>query len=173
MRAPTLPRCHAEGCVTVHLRYGRTRAGFNAYAIRTSDTPRVGTGLDIRKTGARYPLACTDHHYNMEGHNLVRVGTLEQFRALPDFVHAMDHEPTPVASPYAVYAHQGYAWGMVIDLNACIGCNACIAVCQAENNSAVVGKTDVARGREMPWLRVDRYYMGDLDRPKTYYQPVS
>jgi MoCo/4Fe-4S cofactor protein with predicted Tat translocation signal len=180
VRAPILiVPGHADDAVTVHLGYGRTHAGrvgtdtgFNAYALRTSDAPWFSTGLEIHKTGAWYPLARTDHHFSLEGRNLVRVGTLEQFRQDPNFVHATDHEASELPSLYPEYPYSGYAWGMAIDLNACIGCNACVVACQAENNSPVVGKTQVARGREMHWLRIDRYYKGDLDNPEVYHQPV-
>jgi MoCo/4Fe-4S cofactor protein with predicted Tat translocation signal len=170
---------HADDAVTVHLGYGRKRggrvctgAGFNAYALRPSDAPWFSTGLEIQKTGTWYSLARTDHHFSMEGRNLVRVGTVEQFRQDPDFVRTMDHEASQLPSLYPGYRYTGYAWGMAIDVNACIGCNACVVACQAENNSPVVGKTEVMRGREMHWLRIDRYYKGDLDNPETYHQPV-
>ncbi len=170
---------HADDSVTVHLGYGRTRAGrvgtgagFNAFALRTSDAPWFGAGLEIRKTGERYPLACTQDHHSMEGRNLVRGGTLAQFLEHPDFVHAMGHEPPPALSMYPGFTYEGYAWGMAIDLNACVGCNACVVACQAENNIPIVGKTEVTRGREMHWLRIDRYYKGGLDNPETVHQPV-
>jgi molybdopterin-containing oxidoreductase family iron-sulfur binding subunit len=170
---------HAEDSVTVHLGYGRTHAGrvgtgagFNAYAIRTSDAPWFGPGLEIHKSGERYPLARTQHHHSMEGRNLVRVGTIEQFREHPDFAHETAHDSSPRLTLYPEHKYEGYAWGMAIDLNACIGCNACVVACQSENNIPVVGKTEVAMGREMHWLRIDRYYKGDLDNPETYHQPV-
>jgi molybdopterin-containing oxidoreductase family iron-sulfur binding subunit len=108
----------------------------------------------------------------MEGRNLVRVGTIEQFREHPDFAHETAHDSSPRLTLYPEHKYEGYAWGMAIDLNACIGCNACVVACQSENNIPVVGKTEVAMGREMHWLRIDRYYKGDLDNPETYHQPV-
>jgi MoCo/4Fe-4S cofactor protein with predicted Tat translocation signal len=170
---------HAADSVTVHLGYGRTRtgkvgsgAGFNAYALRIGATPWCGTGLELRKTGARYPLASTQHHHSMEGRELVQAATVEEFRAHPTFARNPEHETPRDLTMYADHPYTGYAWGMAIDLNACIGCNACVVACQAENNIAVVGKDQVARGREMHWIRIDRYYEGDLDNPATYHQPV-
>lgn len=170
---------HADDSVTVHLGYGRTHAGrvgtgagFNAYAIRTSDSPWFGPGLEIRKSGEQYPLARTEHHHSMEGRNLVRVGALEHYLKHPDFAHEMGHDPSPDLTLYPEHSYEGYAWGMAIDLNACIGCNACVVACQSENNIPIVGKSQVIGGREMHWLRIDRYYKGDLDNPETYHQPV-
>ena len=179
LQAPTwiLPG-HADECVTIHLGYGRTRAGkvgngtgFNAYAIRTADAPCSGTGLEIRKIGTQYPLACTQFHHSMEGRDLVRAATLEEYRKNPNFVQGEQHHESE-GSLYPAHNYEGYAWGMVIDVNACIGCNACVAACQAENNIPVVGKTEVSRGREMHWLRIDRYYKGSPENPETYHQPV-
>jgi molybdopterin-containing oxidoreductase family iron-sulfur binding subunit len=108
----------------------------------------------------------------MEGRHLVRVGTLEQFVAQPQFVHDLTHAPATPLSFHPAHTYEGYAWGMAIDLSACLGCNACTIACQAENNIPIVGKDEVARGREMHWLRIDRYYHGGLDNPATYHQPV-
>jgi molybdopterin-containing oxidoreductase family iron-sulfur binding subunit len=108
----------------------------------------------------------------MEGRPLLRSATLAEYRAHPDFVHELEEEPPRDLSLYASHPYDGYAWGMAVDLNACIGCNACVVACQSENNIAVVGKSEVARGREMHWLRIDRYFSGDLDRPQTDHQPV-
>jgi len=169
--------------VTVHLGYGRTRAGrvgngmgFSAYALRTSAAPWFRTGLDIQKTNKHYPLSCTQHHHSMEGRNPVRVGHLEEYRERPDFAQEMGEDPPRDLTLFPEHKYEGYAWGMAIDLNACTGCNACTIACQAENNIAVVGKEQVAAGREMHWIRVDRYYGGEgeasLDNPETYHQPV-
>jgi MoCo/4Fe-4S cofactor protein with predicted Tat translocation signal len=179
LRAPVwIQPGHADECVTLHLGYGRTRAGkvgngtgFNAYAIRTASAPNYGAGAEIRKIGEQYPLACTQFHHSMEGRDLVRVATLEEYRKNPAFAQG-EHHHESAASLYPGFKYEGYAWGMAIDVNACIGCNACVVACQAENNIAVVGKTEVTRGREMHWLRIDRYYKGSPENPETYHQPV-
>jgi MoCo/4Fe-4S cofactor protein with predicted Tat translocation signal len=168
---------HADNCATVHLGYGRSRGdsvgsgvGFSAYAIRTSDAPWFGQGLTIRKTGQRQPLATTQLHYTMQGRDLGRSATLDEFRRRPNFATAED--PPPEKSLYPEWPYEDYAWGMAIDLNACVGCNACVVACQAENNIPVVGKQEVMHGREMHWLRIDRYYKGVVDRPEAFFQPV-
>jgi molybdopterin-containing oxidoreductase family iron-sulfur binding subunit len=170
---------HPDDCVTVHLGYGRRRAGrvasgagFDAYAIRTSDAPWFDRGLEIVKTGERYSLACTQYHHLMEGRGLVRSATREEFARDPHVVHEGFHSPPRTLTLYPDYKYEGYKWGMAIDVNACIGCNACIVGCQAENNIPVVGKDQVLRGREMHWLRVDTYYSGPPANPETYFQPV-
>jgi molybdopterin-containing oxidoreductase family iron-sulfur binding subunit len=170
---------HADECATVYFGYGRARsgkvgtgAGFNAYALRTSTAAWQNTGLDLRKTGASYALACTQFHHNMEGRELVRAATLDEYRREPHFAASKEHGPQSEASLYPPHPYEGYAWGMTIDTNACIGCNACVVACQAENNIPVVGKTEVSRGREMHWIRIDRYYKGAVDSPETVHQPV-
>ena len=181
MRAPVwlLPG-HVDDAVTVHLGYGRWRVGrvgtgtgFNAYALRTSAMPWFDRGLEIRPTGERYSLATTQQHHSMEGRHLVRAGTLSSFLEHPQFVHDMAHDPPAELTLYPPYTYEGNAWGMVIDLQACIGCNGCTIACQAENNIPIVGKEEVARGREMHWIRIDRYYQGEPDNPFTHHQPVT
>jgi MoCo/4Fe-4S cofactor protein with predicted Tat translocation signal len=169
----------AQNCVTVHFGYGRVKVGnvgngvgFNAYPLRTSNTLWSAADVKIAKTGDRYPLACTQNHNVMEGRHIVRSGSLQEFLAHPDFAKAYDDgEPKPV-SLYPDYKYEGYKWGMAIDQGACVGCNACVIACQSENNSPIVGKTEVMRGREMQWLRIDRYYEGGFDQPKTLFQPM-
>ncbi len=168
-----------EDAVTVHFGYGRTRAGnvgtgigFNAQAIRRSDALWADGAVAVRKTGRKYELVDTQHHFNMEGRDLVRAGTIGEFASNPYFVREKEAPPTQAQSLYPKHEYDGYSWGMSIDLNTCIGCAACSVACQAENNIPVVGKEQVAMSREMPWIRIDRYYEGDLDDPGTLFQPV-
>ncbi|MGH7857592.1 MAG: TAT-variant-translocated molybdopterin oxidoreductase, partial [Candidatus Binatia bacterium] len=137
---------HADDSVTVTLGYGRARVGrigdglgFNAYRIRTSDEPWIGTAVDLRKTGDRHALAATQEHHSMEGRQLVRSASLEHYREHPDFAQHVEHVPPPDMTLYPPHDYSGHAWGMAIDLNACIGCGVCELACQAENNIPVVG----------------------------------
>ncbi len=170
---------HVDEAVTVYLGYGRERAGavgtgqgVNAYRLRTSDSLWIASG-QLRRTASRYELVSTQDHSSMEGREIVVSGTLAQFRSNPEhppFFHG-EHE---YRSLYPDYPYDGpRSWGMVIDLSTCIGCNACVIACQAENNIPVVGKGQVANGREMHWLRIDRYYSGELDNPRVYFQPMA
>jgi molybdopterin-containing oxidoreductase family iron-sulfur binding subunit len=169
----------APHSLTLHLGYGRRRAGhvgdgqgFDAYALRSASAPWTAPDVQLRKTGQRYELAGTQQHFNMEGRDLLRVGTLADYRHDPHFATASDRYPGKPPSLYPEYPSGEYAWGMSIDLNACIGCKACTIACQAENNIPVVGKDQVRRGREMHWIRVDRYYEGQADNPRIHAQPV-
>jgi molybdopterin-containing oxidoreductase family iron-sulfur binding subunit len=168
---------HADDSVTVHLGYGRTRAGrvgngagFDAYRLRTSAAPWFGGGAHFARTGRRHPLAVVQRHHSMEGRRIVRTATLAEYAEHPDF--AQDHHEGELPTLYPAHPYPGQAWGMAIDLNSCTGCNACVVACQAENNIPVVGKEQVALGREMHWLRVDTYHRGGLENPETYHQPV-
>ncbi|HXE79416.1 MAG TPA: TAT-variant-translocated molybdopterin oxidoreductase [Vicinamibacterales bacterium] len=170
---------HATDAITVHLGYGRTRggraadgAGFSAYAVRTSDAPWFASGVELRKTGDTHLLAGVQGHFQMENRALVRPGTLEDYRHDPEFARHLVHEPPRDMSLYPEFKYEGHAWGMVIDQTVCTGCSACVIACVAENNIPVVGKSEVVRGREMHWLRVDHYYEGDPDSPAIYTQPV-
>jgi MoCo/4Fe-4S cofactor protein with predicted Tat translocation signal len=170
---------HADDCLTLHLGYGRRRAGkvgsdtgFDVNALRTTAAPFIVTGVELTRTGERYDLACTQDHWSLEGRNLVRVGTRAEFEKDPRFVHKMEHIPLTGLSMYPDFKYEGYAWGMAIDQGVCTGCNACVIACVAENNIPVVGKAQVLNGREMHWLRVDRYYTGDIENPDTYHQPM-
>ena len=169
---------HAPDAVTVHLGYGRTRAGraaegtgFDAYALRTSEGFWFAP-VEIRSTGDIHLLAGVQGHFQMENRALVRPGTIEDYRHDPEFARHVSHEPPREMSLYPEFKYEGYAWGMAIDQTVCTGCSSCVIACVAENNTPVVGKGEVIRGREMHWLRVDRYYEGDPDAPTIYNQPV-
>jgi MoCo/4Fe-4S cofactor protein with predicted Tat translocation signal len=192
----TLPGV-AENTVVLPLGYGRSRAGFtgsnkgfNAYVVRTSNALWTATDGKMTSTGDTYPLACTQYHFNMEGRQILEHASLSEYKSNPDFATEHHELPEKDDSLYHAFAYGGYAWGMSIDLNKCNGCNACVIACVAENNIPVVGKDQVMRGREMHWIRIDRYYThtesatsgkstGDpseyqpaLDNPPTYFQPV-
>ncbi|MGA4644365.1 TAT-variant-translocated molybdopterin oxidoreductase [Limisphaera sp. 4302-co] len=167
----------ADHVVALALGYGRERAGrvgrrvgFNAYTVRTSAAPHVAVGATVRGTGRRHVIACTQDHWSMEGRAIIREANLEQFRKHPDFVKRLNlHEPPVVAPLYPNPLDREkqkalHQWGMSIDLNACVGCSACVIACQSENNIPIVGKDQVRRGREMHWMRIDRYYASDPAR---------
>jgi Fe-S-cluster-containing dehydrogenase component len=166
-----------DNSVTVYFGYGRTSAGrvgsgigYNAYRLRTSAAPWFDSGLELRKTGERYLLATTQGTQEMEGREIVLAGTLAEYQKDPQF---LQKEVTkPVGSLYPGFDYPNYRWGMTINLSACIGCNACAIACQAENNIPVVGKDQVSRGRQMHWIRVDRYYEGPAENPTSYAMPV-
>jgi MoCo/4Fe-4S cofactor protein with predicted Tat translocation signal len=166
--------------VTLHVGYGRVKAGrigsgigTNAFALRGKTGDWSFSDVQIRKTGNTYTLACTQDHSSMEGRELVRYAPVQKFMADPAFAQKVEHEPGPGESLYPKHEYDGYAWGMSIDLNACTGCNACVVACQSENNIPIVGKEQVHTGREMHWIRIDRYFEGDLDAPEIHTQPVT
>jgi molybdopterin-containing oxidoreductase family iron-sulfur binding subunit len=177
---------HADQSVTVQIGFGRTRAGrvangvgYNAYSLRTSATLSHGSGVKLSNTGEEHELATTQEHDSMTT-NLpenrqfdmapVRVATIDRFEQNPKLVDHASHYGD--SSLYPERAKGEYAWGMVIDLNACTACGACVTACSAENNVAVVGKKEVRRGREMHWLRIDRYFQGDPKNPQIHAQPI-
>jgi MoCo/4Fe-4S cofactor protein with predicted Tat translocation signal len=170
---------HAADCLTLHLGYGRERAGrvangigFNVNVLRTDANQDVVSGVTLTKTGDSFELACTQDHWSLEGRDIVRVGTSDQFRQTPGFAQKHAEAPKNLITLLPEYTYERYAWGMTIDQNVCTGCNSCVVACQAENNVPVVGKAQVMNGREMHWLRIDRYYTGDIDAPDTYHQPM-
>ena len=169
----------ADGSIALPLGYGRTAAGrvgdgvgVDAYRLRTADAPGFGRGLAVEPTGRTHALVQTQEHWQMEGRELVREATLAEFREHPEFAKEPDAE-LRLESLWKERAYDsGHQWGMAIDLNACIGCNACVIACQAENNIPVVGKAQVAKNREMQWLRVDRYFSGVPADPEVSFQPM-
>lgn len=179
---------HADYSVTIPLGYGRTATGrvgtgtgFNVYPIRTTAQPYVAVGAVPKATSATYKLAITQDHHAMEGRAVVREGTLEKFKEEPEFAKKMwMDEELPKGGLPSIYTHpvldNVHQWGMVVDLNTCTGCNACVTACQAENNTPIVGKEQVINGREMHWMRMDRYFASendaDIDAPEMVTQPM-
>jgi molybdopterin-containing oxidoreductase family iron-sulfur binding subunit len=165
-----------DDVITIYLGYGRTRAGrigtdlgYNAYNVQRSDQMWSGAG-EIGKIGEQRAIASTQIHFNMEGRDILRVWDLEDFNQHPDKGHQHDHYSD---SMYPRYEYAGNKWGMTVDLNACVGCNACVIACQAENNIPVVGKEQVERSREMHWMRIDTYYSGEVNEPDgPHFQPM-
>jgi MoCo/4Fe-4S cofactor protein with predicted Tat translocation signal len=197
--APRLTRAQRD-VITTPLRVA-DNAGFNAYLLRTAATPGFVTGVKVEKIEKTYPLALTQEHNSMEGRGLVREATLEKYHDDPAFVQEIGLDKDTPQGDLTGYQNyeSGYippvlnsptsnpdrpAWGMVIDLNSCVGCNTCTIACQAENNIPVVGKFQVIRGREMAWIRIDRYFGTDvsageptdskyLEDPQVLFQPMA
>jgi molybdopterin-containing oxidoreductase family iron-sulfur binding subunit len=170
---------HPGDSVTLHLGYGRKHAGrvgdgcgADVYPLRRTGTQGWARG-SIGRTGESRKLARTQDHHSMEGRPIFRIATAAEFMEDPAFAREQSHVPTQEESLYPAKDYDGYKWGMSIDLNACTGCNACVIACQSENNIPVVGKDQVLNGREMHWIRIDRYYAGGLDNPAIYSQPVA
>jgi molybdopterin-containing oxidoreductase family iron-sulfur binding subunit len=180
----------ADGMVALTVGYGRSNAGrvgsgvgFDAFRIRRSTAPGFDGGAKIRKLARTYSLSATQDHGSMEGRPLVRESTLSELRSESpsrpeggENAHGLgvfEEEPHHFSLWKEHTYDQGHQWGMTIDLNTCIGCNACMTACQSENNVPVVGKDQVKRGREMHWLRVDRYFSGEpAGSPEIVFQPI-
>jgi molybdopterin-containing oxidoreductase family iron-sulfur binding subunit len=169
----------ADYSLGLALGYGREKAGrvgtgvgFNAYKIFSGKY--IETGATIKKTGATYTIATTQSHWSMEGRPAVREANLDVFTKTPDFAQEMhDKEPPVVKSLYPNPFDEAkktalHQWGLTVDLNSCVGCGTCVVACQSENNIPIVGKDQVSRGREMHWMRIDRYYTSD---PKQQHNP--
>jgi molybdopterin-containing oxidoreductase family iron-sulfur binding subunit len=168
----------ADGTVMLTMGYGRkdvgriaNGVGFDVYALRSVDAPDIDTGTMVKAAGTAL-LAATQEHGSMEGRQLIREATLEEYKHEPAFaqeaVELPKLESMWTEKPY----NAGHQWGMTIDLNSCVGCNACVVACQSENNVPIVGKDQVRRGREMHWIRVDRYFTGKPEAPRMIFQPV-
>ena len=194
---------HPDNSVTVHLGYGRSfagrvgsGAGFNAYLIRTSDAPFYTMGT-MKKVEGKWGVAVTKSHFQDHrpklfggqgnGNNsleadeaisergIIRYATLDEYKADPGFANEGEtHSTTDKSNTlFPNWEYKDNAWGMSIDMNSCVGCNACIIGCYAENNIPVVGKQQVRIGRNMQWLRIDTYFEGDLAAPRAHFQPMA
>ena len=177
----------ADNTVALALGYGRGRtgrvgrgAGFDAYQLRTSEAMHFAPGAQLQATADHYLLACAQEHGAMEGRPILREANWQQFHDQPNFVKGMNAEEPPSEKPLYPnpldllkqnpnVLHQ---WGMSIDLTACVGCTSCMLACQSENNIPIVGKEQVTKGREMSWIRLDRYFAGGLNDPQMSFQPM-
>jgi Fe-S-cluster-containing dehydrogenase component/anaerobic selenocysteine-containing dehydrogenase len=177
---------HAADTVTLHLGYGRRLGqawgephGFDAYKLRSREAMSTPASVTITPTGRSRKLACTQDHHSTAGRDIVRTLTFDEFvkRVESESSHHKDalsadkpheerddHHGHPTL--YPDWEYKGAAWGMAIDLSKCLDCGACVVACQAENNIPVVGEEQVLNGREMHWLRIDRYFHGDQAEPE-------
>jgi MoCo/4Fe-4S cofactor protein with predicted Tat translocation signal len=170
---------HADNSITLAVGYGRkhcgrvgTDVGTNVYPIRTTSGLNCVTGVEISKAARTEKLVSTQEHFAMEGRPIVREASLAEYRRNPKFVEGGE-EPEDLTSLYGDRVYDtGNQWAMSIDLSSCIGCNACLVACVSENNIPIVGKAQVSRGREMHWIRMDRYYVGDINEPQVVTQPL-
>jgi MoCo/4Fe-4S cofactor protein with predicted Tat translocation signal len=167
-----------DGVVAVAVGYGRTHAGKvgndigqNAYVfakVETNNAIFSGAAVDIKKTGKKYDLVTTQGHDSMEGRQIVVQATNKDYEKSKSANIHKHH----TWSMWSGHQYNGHKWGMAIDLNTCTGCSACMTACRSENNIHVVGKKYIMQGREMDWIRIDRYYVGDTDNAQAVFQPI-
>ncbi|HRO67988.1 MAG TPA: 4Fe-4S dicluster domain-containing protein, partial [Pseudobdellovibrionaceae bacterium] len=171
------PGLHDE-VLAVAIGYGRTKAGKIANGIGRNMYPflsflngraiAAGAKVEVKKTGRKDILANPQGHHSMEGRQIIVEATLKEYQKKKDANIHRHH----AWSLWSGHQYNGHKWGMAIDLNSCTGCNACVVSCQSENNIPVVGKKYVLQGREMHWLRIDRYYVGDPENAEAVFQPM-
>lgn len=172
----------SAGTIVLPLGYGREFAGsvcqgvgFDTYKLFAAATGWIAPGATITLAGGTYELATTQDHGSLEGRPILQEATLAAYREKPDFIQ--DNELMPEYKLRSLWEEphprDGQQWGMSIDLTTCIGCNACTIACQAENNISVVGKREILNGREMTWIRLDRYFSGDASNPEASMQPLA
>jgi MoCo/4Fe-4S cofactor protein with predicted Tat translocation signal len=186
--------------------------GFNGFPLRTAETSYIATGAKVElveekvKLSGRedqdpvkiFKIALTQQHSSMEDRAISRDGTIAEYEESKEGWEGRPDKPTSVFqkrgmdshAPKNIQIYKGqtfdyenlHQWAMAIDLNSCIGCNACLVSCQSENNIPVVGKEQVMIGREMHWIRMDRYFTAekvddekdiDLDNPQMLTQPMA
>ncbi len=179
-----------EGVFAMSYGYGRTitaneefQRGYNAYQLLGTDLSNITVTL----TGEEVPLACTQIHHllthqglgGMKTRHIIKETTLAEYKKNKESGNVIGEEVPRKAwieehltTLYPGHTYNGHHWKMVIDLNSCTGCNACVVACNAENNVPVVGRDQVIRSREMHWLRIDKYYTGDENNPQVTFQPM-
>jgi len=192
---------HVDDAITLTAGYGRegigrvassyidyTAGGVDVYPLRGTDN-MLFASANVSTTGDTYEIACVQDHHSLEGRDMYRQAPISEYKKNPDFasfasVHTYEVPGMEAAEemgedqPISLFNEQTYPdyepqWGMAIDLNSCFGCGVCVIACQSENNIPVIGKKEVKQGREMHWIRNDRYYVGDdAESPQAVHQPV-
>jgi molybdopterin-containing oxidoreductase family iron-sulfur binding subunit len=194
---------HADGSVSLQLGFGRTDAGHVAGLNDDAIEPvghnvnplrggaMLATGLTVTALGGNYKLAVTQDHFAIDDvgmqaraerlPQLVKEGTVADYEEQPRFAKSaadfwgkdsnLWKELDPETDP--LLEKPKHKWGMAIDLSTCTGCSACTIACQSENNIPVVGKDQVLKGREMHWIRMDRYFLGSTENPTAMSQPIA
>lgn len=180
VKAPVLiqPGMH-DDVVGLAVGYGQKHAGkvasglgVDAYQLASFNKGRpifAGRAVTVTKASGRYELVSTQDHHMMEGRQIVIETTNDQFVKNP----ASGIHKHQIFSIWPQHQYTKHKWAMSIDLNSCTGCSACVIACQSENNIPVVGKKYVMQGREMHWIRIDRYYKGEPDAPEMLFMPLT
>jgi molybdopterin-containing oxidoreductase family iron-sulfur binding subunit len=177
---------HAEGSFTVNYGYGHSKqfggsisgaVGTDLSTFRRWNQASIYTGVSVKPTGEPYRLATTQDHFALDdlgqsetakrAPQLIREGTYFEYKDSPEFTKSVVDIHTGPSLWEEPKVDENHKWGMAIDLNKCTGCNSCVVACQAENNVPIVGKEQVLRGREMHWLRIDRYFQADVTPSKS------
>ncbi|MBN1299654.1 MAG: TAT-variant-translocated molybdopterin oxidoreductase [Melioribacteraceae bacterium] len=175
----------ADGQISIELGYGRTvigdvgkNSGFNAAVLQESLSSVLIAGVTLEKSSGSYKLVSTQEHHSLDDdsvkdfhkmRHIIQEGTFKKYKEDPGFLHEEKHKLKGITREHK---YEGLKWGMSIDLNKCISCGSCVSACNVENNIPVVGKDQVELGREMHWIRIDRYYSGTPDEPEVSNQPM-
>ncbi len=178
----------ADNLIYTEIGYGRekggtvgTEVGTNVNVLMSKQfdfSERIFTGAKVTKAEGEYKLVATQEHHSLDEEfvkdfhkirDIIQEGTVEQYREHPHFLHAHKHEVISI-TPDIEYPNE--KWAMAMDLNKCTGCSLCVAACNVENNVPIVGKEEASKGREMHWIRIDRYFSGTPDEPEASIQPM-
>ena len=173
----------AYGVVAIALGYGHTElgpvangVGANAFSLATMKEGTLqyyNINAKLGKTAGKHNFAKSQEHQSMEGRPLIRETTLNEWKVNAGAGNELHEEfMKNKVSLYPDIEYPIHHWGLMVDLNTCTGCSACLIACQAENNIPVIGKEEVRKKRDMHWIRIDRYYVGEAEDPSVAFQPV-